>query len=176
MKQQKGRKDLQQNNLPIKAILIVDNAPCHPPENDLKNDDGSIFVMYMLPNVTPLIQPMDQNAIRITKLYYRQSLLRVAIEKKDISQFLKSLTLKDAIYLFVLAWDLLKPEVIQKFWRPMLEEGIDESDNEEELIPLSEDVITADSDDVEDDVEEIEVSGKKSISSLEAIKAFDKAI
>lgn len=103
-------------------------------KQDSKTDDGSIFVMYMPPNVTPLIQPMDQNTIRITKLYYRQTLLRVAIGKKDITQYLKSLTIKDAIYLFVLAWDLLKPDVIEKCWHRIFEVDIDDGD---EIIPLS---------------------------------------
>ncbi|XP_053968756.1 tigger transposable element-derived protein 2-like [Anastrepha ludens] len=62
--------------LPVKAVLILDNAPCHPKQGLLKTECGSIFVLYMPPNVTPLLQPMDQNVIRLTKLHYRTNLLK----------------------------------------------------------------------------------------------------
>lgn len=115
--------------MPIKAILILDNAPCHPPEEFLKTDDGSIFVVYMPPNVTPLIQPMDQNVIRITKLYYKKHLLRRAV----------GLMLKDATSLLMLARQELNPEVIEKCWHPILGDTFNavESDDEEENIPLN---------------------------------------
>ncbi|XP_053954302.1 jerky protein homolog-like [Anastrepha ludens] len=69
------RKYLKDGGLPEKALLLIDNAPSHPNEIELKSEDGLILTMFMPPNVTPLIQPMDQNVIRITKLYYRNFLL-----------------------------------------------------------------------------------------------------
>ncbi|XP_055910863.1 jerky protein homolog-like [Eupeodes corollae] len=133
---------LRKEGLPIKAVLLLDNAPCHPSEALLKTDDGSIFTMYMPPNVTPLIQPMDQNAIRVTKLYYRKSLLRLAVGKKDVLNFLKSLTIKDAVSLFAIAWSQLKPDVIEKCWRNILPQicmyDIEtQSSDEEEDTPLN---------------------------------------
>ena len=67
---------LKKNNLPIKAVLLIDNAPSHPSETELKTEDGNIIVMFIPPNVPPLIQPMDQNAIKFTKLYKYTPLLR----------------------------------------------------------------------------------------------------
>ncbi|XP_037811958.1 jerky protein homolog-like, partial [Lucilia sericata] len=61
---------LKKKRLPVKALLLIDKAPCYPPESYLKSEDGSIEAMFMPPNVTALIQPMDQNPIRITKLHY----------------------------------------------------------------------------------------------------------
>lgn len=61
--------------MPIKSVLLIDNAPTHPRETELKTKDGNIAAIFMPPNVTPLIQPRDQNAIKITKPYYRNSLL-----------------------------------------------------------------------------------------------------
>ncbi|XP_039964089.1 jerky protein homolog-like isoform X1 [Bactrocera tryoni] len=66
---------LKEKGLPIKALRLIDNAPSHPNEAQLATEDGQILAMFMPPNVTPLIQPMDQNAIKITKLHYRDSLL-----------------------------------------------------------------------------------------------------
>ena len=56
---------LQEKNLPIKALLVLDNAPAHPPglENDLVGEYSFIKIKYLPPNTTPLIQPMDQQVI-----------------------------------------------------------------------------------------------------------------
>ncbi|XP_053956284.1 jerky protein homolog-like, partial [Anastrepha ludens] len=66
---------LKEKTLPIKALLLIDNAPSQPNEAELTTESGQISAMFMPPNVTPLIQPMDRNAIKITKLHYRNSLL-----------------------------------------------------------------------------------------------------
>lgn len=132
---------MQQKGLETKAILLLDNAPSHPPENELKTADGSIFAIYMPPNVTPLIQPMDQNVIRITKLYYKKHLLLLAVGKDDIAKFLKTLTLKDAVSFLMFAWNQLQANVIAKCWKPLLEcinaTEPNQSDDEADDIPLS---------------------------------------
>ncbi|XP_045468009.1 jerky protein homolog-like [Harmonia axyridis] len=89
---------LRSENLPVKAVLLLDNAPSHPPAEELKSSNGNIFVIYMPPNITPLIQPMDQNVLRLTKLFYRKSVLSSMITKRGtVADALKSLTLKDAV-------------------------------------------------------------------------------
>lgn len=50
---------LKLKRLPERAALLLDNAPSHPNESLLKSNDGKIFVKYLPPNVTALIQPMD---------------------------------------------------------------------------------------------------------------------
>ncbi|CAH2276001.1 tigger transposable element-derived 1-like [Pelobates cultripes] len=59
------KKYLVDNNLPLKAMLLVDNAPAHPPglEEDLLEDFNFIKVMFLPSNTTPLLQPMDQQVI-----------------------------------------------------------------------------------------------------------------
>ena len=61
--------------MPVKTLLLIDNALSHPSELELKTEDGHIIAMFVPLNVNPLIQQTDQNAIKITKLYYRNSLL-----------------------------------------------------------------------------------------------------
>lgn len=79
---------MRELNLPIKAVLILDNAPVHPEE--LINDDKQISVMFLPRNCTPLIQPMDQHVIQAIKLQYRKKLLKKIVETEgDISQELK---------------------------------------------------------------------------------------
>lgn len=106
-----------------KALLILDNAPCHPSELELVSSDGKICVLYMPPNVTPIIQPMDQNVIRLTKLHYRSLLLSsiVAEDNVPISEILKKITLKDAIINLIAAWDRVSEDVIKKCWGKILD-------------------------------------------------------
>ncbi|GBO19329.1 Tigger transposable element-derived protein 1 [Araneus ventricosus] len=52
-------KYLQENNLPMQALLVLDNAPAHPPNLEEFN---FIKVLYLPPNTTPILQPMDQQA------------------------------------------------------------------------------------------------------------------
>lgn len=116
---------------------MLDNAPSHPPENELTTEDGCITAMFMPPNVTPLIQPMDQNAIRITKLYYRTSLLASVVAKQaDVSESLKNLTLRDAVSFLKSAWDRLETDTIAKCWKNILNFVGKENDPEDD-IPLN---------------------------------------
>ena len=54
----------------VKALFIVNNAPAHPSEMVLVNDDGGIRVMLLLPNMTSVIQPMDQGIISALETRY----------------------------------------------------------------------------------------------------------
>ena len=52
-----------------KAILLVENCSAHPSE-EIVALDGKIFAMFLLLNVTSLIQLMDQGvAVSIRPLY-----------------------------------------------------------------------------------------------------------
>lgn len=50
----------KKKNLSKNAVLIVDNFPGHPID-DLNH--SFTHVMFLTPNVTPILQPMDQNII-----------------------------------------------------------------------------------------------------------------
>ena len=49
------RKELSSLGLEPKAVLVLDNCPSHPNEEDLISDDGNITALYSPPNVTSLI-------------------------------------------------------------------------------------------------------------------------
>jgi hypothetical protein len=65
---------LENNDLPLKALLLLDNAPGHPKdlEDNLLTDFPWLRVQFLPPNTTSLIQPMDQEVIAgFKKLYTR---------------------------------------------------------------------------------------------------------
>ena len=59
---------LRSQNLPKKAILLLDNAPSHPNDDELVS--GDIKTIYLPPNVTSLIQPLDLGVLENMKRNY----------------------------------------------------------------------------------------------------------
>lgn len=108
---------MKSRNLPIKAMLLLDNTPSHTPEEELKTEDGSVFTMYVPPNTSPLFQTMDENAIRLIKLYYQKFLLTSVISKnsENLSEPLKHLAIRDAVFNLHLAWNALDQKLIEKY-------------------------------------------------------------
>jgi len=59
-----------QNNLPQKAPLLLDNAPGHPPNLEDVKSELKVKIVFFSPNTTSLFQPMDQGIIAAFKAYY----------------------------------------------------------------------------------------------------------
>ena len=51
----------------VKAILLLDNALAHPHAHKLLSKDGRIRAVFLPPNTSALVQPMDQGIIVNTK-------------------------------------------------------------------------------------------------------------
>ena len=69
--------------LPFKILMLLDNAPAHPQALlDLHED---INFVYLPPNTTSLIQPMDQSIIRMLKTHFLQKAWRSLSRKCDVS-------------------------------------------------------------------------------------------
>lgn len=117
-------------------MLLLDNCTAH---EELSSNDGKIVTMMLPPNVTAVIQPMDQNPIKITKLKYRNSLLAnvVAQEEVSVHDALKNHSIRDAILLLKSAWDNVSPNVLEKAWSKILNWDDKDFDGEDD-IPLSE--------------------------------------
>ncbi|XP_046686075.1 jerky protein homolog-like [Homalodisca vitripennis] len=60
----------EENGLPDRALLLIDNAPSHP--DDLELVIGDIKAIFLPPNVTSIIQPMDQGVLQALKQNYRK--------------------------------------------------------------------------------------------------------
>ena len=65
---------LHNQKLPEKAVLLLDNAPCHPEEDILQSPCGKVTGIFLPPNTSALIQPMDQGIPYVGK-YWRDKIL-----------------------------------------------------------------------------------------------------
>ena len=114
------RKFLRENDLKEKAVLLIDNAPSHLGEQELVSE--GIRVKFLPPNVTPLRQPMDQGFLENIKRTYRKELIGKLIEeegKKSVIDLLKSIMIKDVIYLVADAWDHTTNSSLKKSWKKL---------------------------------------------------------
>ncbi|XP_036344810.1 jerky protein homolog-like [Rhagoletis pomonella] len=128
----------QENNLPPKAILLIDNCSAHAPIEKLQSDDGNIIAFFFPPNVTATLQPMDQNPIKLTKLNYRSMLLSQLIaEGGDLKVRLKSFSIRNAIMLLKQAWYDVPERVIKKSWSKLNNWDSDQYESDDDDVPLA---------------------------------------
>ncbi|GBM73644.1 hypothetical protein AVEN_195937-1 [Araneus ventricosus] len=80
-----------------KLILFMGNSTSHPDDLKLKN----INVVFLPPNTTSMLQPLDQGIIRSFQVGYRELLLRHVLSQisscKSSEEFAKSVFGLDAI-------------------------------------------------------------------------------
>ena len=92
--------------------ILLNNCAAHPDEKDLVSEDGKIVAMYFPPNVTSLIQPMDQGVLKSLKWHYKNKLLHELIIEDEngtaITEFLKIVNTKVTAKLVAEAWDEIK--------------------------------------------------------------------
>ncbi|XP_071943866.1 jerky protein homolog-like [Antedon mediterranea] len=125
----------RENNIPEKIVLLLDNAPAHPSEEVLTTEDGAFLVMFLPPNTTSLIQPMDQGVLEPLKRRYKKNLLRHILCQIDtpIPEAVKQLTIKDAVYWIADAWESATEENLKRSWNKLLknvEERVEQPENE----------------------------------------------
>lgn len=115
----------------VKAVLVLDNAPAHPSEEQLVSDDGRIRVLYLPPNTTSVIQPMDQGVISALKRHYTRRYLKEMLAVQDDDEEvdtrgvktlanIKAYTIRSAIYNFSYIWDALKVSTLTNSWKLLL--------------------------------------------------------
>ena len=117
----------------VKAILLLDNAPAHPAINELIGLQGRIKVIYLPPNTTSLIQPMDQGVIEACKRGYRLRFQRecnVVIETEEDEEEdtraertlanYKAYNIRKALENWLDAWKSLKVSTLSNAWNKLL--------------------------------------------------------
>ena len=83
------KKYLQDKKLPLKCLLVLDNAPAHSSgfENDLVDEFNFIYVKYLPLNSTPPIQSIDQQIIANFKNFYTKALFCKCFQVTNDTQF-----------------------------------------------------------------------------------------
>ena len=99
------------NNLPFRILMVLDNAPAHPQVlQDLHND---IKFVFLPPNTTSLIQPMDQGVIQMFKAHYLKRAWRSLSSKCDMSLS----DLEKAAVAPEKGLDEVRKDVVRQHWR-----------------------------------------------------------
>uniref|UniRef100_A0A1B6LQW8 DDE-1 domain-containing protein n=2 Tax=Graphocephala atropunctata TaxID=36148 RepID=A0A1B6LQW8_9HEMI len=146
------KKYLKYNGLPMKAVLLIDNAPSHPSVDQLLVKDN-ISVKFLPPNVTALVQPMDQGVLeKMKKVYKRQMLSKLVEDEGELGVMgvLKSFNVKTVLYMIAEAWNEVERDNLVKSWKKLwpgvcslpenkFEEEIDQSkekNKEDEFIKI----------------------------------------
>lgn len=98
-----------------RVVLLCDNASCHKVEGLTLSH---VEVVFLPPNLTAWLQPMDAGIIRAFKGKYRSLFAQHALDRDaaGISEPYKIDQL-EAMRLADSAWDDVSPETIQNCWR-----------------------------------------------------------
>ncbi|KAI5614410.1 hypothetical protein C0J50_8997, partial [Silurus asotus] len=165
------KKYLQEKGLPLKCMLVLDNATAHPPDlgDELEAEFDWITVKFLPLNSTSLIQPMDQMVIANFKKLYTKHLFRKCFYMTNSS----NLTLKEywkdhfsiyqCIQLIDMAWKEVTIRTLNSAWKKLVPSVVAERDFEgfeeeekvvEEILRLCTDLhLEVNSQDVEELVE-----------------------
>lgn len=107
-------------NMAFKALLILDNAPGHP--HLLQDLCPEIQVIFLPPNTTSEIQPMDQTVIATFKRYYMRRTVSQAIKAIDkeggpnLKEFWKNYNIWDAVHNISESWGEMKQSTMAGCW------------------------------------------------------------
>ena len=92
-----------------KVALVIDNCPSHP---HVINDLSAIDIIFLPPNTTSILQPMDQGVIRSLKAHYRTKVVHKYLTRIELGKPLPDISVLDAMNLLVQAWDYVSNETI----------------------------------------------------------------
>lgn len=121
----RAKKFCSEMGIEYKILLLLDNAPVHPTLEILKSRDGKVTSMFLPPNTTSILQPMDQGILESMKRRYKKRLLRHLIIENEASSLpipniLKKLTIKEAVYWSAHAWEETKQVTLNRAWNKLL--------------------------------------------------------
>jgi hypothetical protein len=124
-------------NVPFKILLLLDNAPGHPPS--IADIDENINVMFLPPDTTSLIQLMDQGVIATFKSYYLQRTFiqmvknRAGEDKISVKDFWKNFNIKKAIDNIGDSWTEVSQSCMKGVWKEIWPYVTDSHDSDPEI-------------------------------------------
>ncbi|GBL65617.1 Tigger transposable element-derived protein 6 [Araneus ventricosus] len=106
--------DKKMRNQARKVLIVLDNATCHAHGAQLKN----VKLLFLPPNTTSKLQPLDHGVIKCFKMEYRQCALRHVIARMDgcesASELSTKISVGDALDWIKTSWKKIGQEVITK--------------------------------------------------------------
>ncbi|XP_021706484.1 tigger transposable element-derived protein 1-like [Aedes aegypti] len=119
---------MSEKGLDFKVILILDNAPSH-----VAISHPNVKVLFLPPNTTSLIQPLDQGVIAVFKKQYIKLSFRYVYETMErdpsleITEAWKKFNIKHCVDYINLACLALKKSTLNGCWRPVWPECVSAS-------------------------------------------------
>lgn len=137
-----------EKDIPFKILLLLDNAPGHPPHiGDLHPD---VKFVFLPPNTTPLIQPMDQGSIATLKAHYLRTTFAQAISAIDadseltLRDFWKHYNILMSIKNIATAWEAVTTKCMNGIWKNCVKRYVNDFDgfhSEHELETIRENIV-----------------------------------
>ncbi|GFT08073.1 tigger transposable element-derived protein 1 [Nephila pilipes] len=144
------KKYLIDNGLPLKCVLLLDNAPAHPPglEDDLLDEFKFIKIVYLPPNTTSTLQPMDQQVISNFKKLFTKHLFKRCFEITENT----NLTLREfwknhyniviCLKLIDIAWQGITKRTLNSAWRKLWPDVVLKREGFEGFEPIEEEIVS----------------------------------
>ncbi|KAF0884784.1 TIGD1 protein, partial [Crocuta crocuta] len=170
-----------QNNLTNKALLILDNAPCHPV--DLSDLSDNVRVEYLHDSTADSIQPMGQGIASTFKAHYVRRTFEHILEATDgedtamIREFWRNYSIMDAVDNIAVAWEQLRPATMNSVWKKLWPEcvqfqSVSQTDNisqlKQNIVTLAKNVAFEEV--VEADVDQLLRSHEEDLSNEELLQ------
>ncbi|XP_068217886.1 tigger transposable element-derived protein 1-like [Palaemon carinicauda] len=140
------RKYLEEKCLPLKCLVVFDNAPAYPPglEEDILADYSFIKVPYLSPNTTLLLQLMDQQVISEFKKLHPKNVCRSCFEITNktsltMCEFWKEhFDVVTYIRLIDQAWQEVSRRILNSLWKKLRPDTVSSRDFEGFLVGIAE--------------------------------------
>ncbi|KAM3922941.1 tigger transposable element-derived protein 1-like [Leptodactylus fuscus] len=141
---------LLSNNLPLRALLLLDNAPGHPPalQDDILEEFQFIKVVFLPPNTTSILQPMDQQVIsNFNKLYTKHLFCRCFDVTENTNLTLREFwkdhfNIVSCLNMIDFAWQEVSRRKLNSAWKKLWPAAVEPSDSggvgDETDMPLEE--------------------------------------
>ncbi|GFX52228.1 tigger transposable element-derived protein 1 [Trichonephila clavipes] len=108
---------MKEKSLDFKVLLIVDNAASHP-----QLEHPNVQLVFLPPNTTSLIQPLDQGIIATFKKYYIKTTYKFILNKLEnesltVKDVWKQFSIFDCLFHVASASVQIRPRTLNACWK-----------------------------------------------------------
>ncbi|XP_064475501.1 tigger transposable element-derived protein 6-like [Ornithodoros turicata] len=96
-----------------KIVLIIDQCSAHPKQDELQK----VKVLFLPPNATSHLQPLDAGIIRNVRHHFKELLMRRLLAKIDRKDQHLQINLLDALHFVAMSWDRVTATTMQNCFR-----------------------------------------------------------